>query len=92
MSIFTMKTKKITLYGTTWCADCRRAKSWLHAHNITFSDINIEKDEKAVEKVLKINSGMQTVPTIVFPDGSVLTEPSNKELEQKVLSLGLLSM
>ena len=92
MSIFMIKTKQIILYGTTRCADCRRAKHWLHEHNITFSDINIEENEKAVEKVLKFNDGMQTVPTIVFPDGSILTEPTNNELEQKVLSLGLISM
>ena len=87
-----MKSKIITLYGTTWCADCRRAKNWLNEHRVAFVYINIEEDEKTVEEVLKINNGMQTVPTIVFPDGSVLVEPSNKELEQKVLSLGLLSI
>ena len=87
-----MKTKTLTVYGTTWCADCRLAKLWLHEHKIAFVDINIEEDEKAVEEVLKINNGMQTVPTILFPDGSVLTEPSNKELEQKALALGLFSI
>ena len=77
------------VYGTTWCADCRRAKTWLHEHNVPFTDINIEQDESAIEYVQKINNGMQKVPTIVFPDGSILTEPSNKELEQKVITLDL---
>lgn len=84
-----MKRNITKVYTTTWCADCRRAKNWLLEHNIAFDQINIEQDESAIEYVLKINNGMQKVPTIVFPDGSILTEPSNKELEQKVVSLGL---
>lgn len=78
-----MKKKTVTIYGTTWCADFRRAKNWLHEHNIAFVDINIEEDEEAVKEVIKLNKGMQAVPTIVFPDGSIHTEPSSKELEQK---------
>jgi mycoredoxin len=84
-----MNKKLIKVYGTTTCADCYRAKNWLTSHNIPFEDIDISQDEAAIEYVLKLTNGMQSVPTILFPDNSVLIEPSNAELEQKIQSLGL---
>ena len=81
------KVGKITVYGTTWCWDCTRARKVLDRHQIEFEFINIDKDKGAEEFVLKTNRGMRSVPTIVFPDGSILVEPSNAELEGK-LSLG----
>lgn len=81
----------IKVYGTTWCADCRRVKNWLQEHNIAFTDITIENDQRAVEEVLRLNNGLQTVPTVVFPDGSVLVEPGNKTLENKLQELSMLT-
>lgn len=81
------KQKSIVMYSTTWCPDCRRAKMWFDNHKIDYKEVNIEEDEEAMEYVVKINNGNQTIPTIVFPDGSILTEPTNKELEEKVSSL-----
>lgn len=81
---------KIKIYTTTWCADCKRTKSWLNDNKIPYEEINIEQDEKAVEYVQKLNNGMNSVPTIEFPDGSILTEPSNAELEKKVKDLHLI--
>lgn len=89
MSIKAMNKKTIKVYGTTTCADCYRAKNWLRSQNIPFEDIDISQDEAAIEYVLKLNNGKQSVPIILFPDNSVLIEPSNAELEQKMLSLGL---
>ena len=67
---------KIKMYATTWCGDCRMAKRWFDAHGIPYDYINVERDERAAAEVLCINRGMRSVRTIVFPDGSVLVEPS----------------
>lgn len=75
--------EKIKVYATTWCGDCRMAKRWLDAHSIDYDYINIEEDESAAALVVKINGGMRSVPTIVFPDGSVLIEPSARQLAAK---------
>ena len=75
--------EKIKMYATTWCGDCRLAKRWFDSHGIAYDYINIEEDDDAAEVVLKVNNGMRSVPTIVFPDGSVLVEPSPRELAAK---------
>jgi mycoredoxin len=76
--------EKIKVYATTWCGDCRLAKRWFDAHGIAYDYINIEEDERAAELVMHVNGGMRSVPTIVFPDGSVLVEPSARELAAKL--------
>ena len=73
----------IKVYATTWCGDCRMAKRWFDAHGIPYEYINIEEDDKAAEFVTRVNGGYRSVPTIVFPDGSVLVEPSPRELATK---------
>jgi mycoredoxin len=75
--------KTIKVYATTWCGDCRMARRWFDNHNIPYEYINIEEDEQAAEYVVRVNNGMQSVPTIVFPDGSILVEPSPRELAAK---------
>lgn len=75
--------EKITMYATTWCGDCRMAKRWFDSHNVTYDYINIEEDEAAAKIVERLNGGYKSVPTIVFPDGSVLVEPSPRELAAK---------
>ena len=72
------------MYVTTWCGDCRIAKRWFDAHDIPYEYINIEEDDKAAEFVVRVNSGMRSVPTIVFPDGSILVEPTTRELASKL--------
>ena len=75
--------EKIKMYMTTWCGDCRFAKRWFDAHSIPYEAINIETDEEAAELVMRVNRGKQSVPTIIFPDGSVLVEPGPRELAAK---------
>jgi mycoredoxin len=75
--------EKIKMYATTWCGDCRLAKRWFDSHGIAYDYINIEEDDEAAEVVLKVNKGMRSVPTIIFPDGSVLVEPGPRELAAK---------
>jgi mycoredoxin len=77
------------MYGTPWCGDCRRARRLLEERRINYSYIDIEQNDDARKYVVEVNRGNQSVPTIVFPDGSVLVEPSNSALEQKIASLGL---
>jgi mycoredoxin len=72
--------EQIVMYGTTWCGDCRRSRRWLTENQIPFTEIDIDQDESAAAYVRSVNDGNQVVPTIVFPDGSRLTEPSNMEL------------
>jgi mycoredoxin len=73
----------IKMYVTSWCGDCRVAKRWFDAHRISYEYINIEDDEKAADFVMRVNRGYQSVPTIVFPDGTILVEPSPRELASK---------
>jgi mycoredoxin len=82
-----MSDEKIKVYGTTWCPDCVRAKRVLTDKSAPFEWIDISNDEKARVYVEKVNNGNRSVPTIVFPDGSVLVEPSNRVLEDKLASL-----
>ncbi len=75
--------KKIVMYITTWCGDCRFAKRWFDAHGIPYETINIEEDEQAARYVMAVNGGARSVPTMIFPDGSILVEPSARELAAK---------
>ena len=77
----------IKMYGTTWCPDCMRAKQIFKKNNIEYEWIDIGKDEKAAEYVQQVNGGYQSVPTIIFPDGSVLVEPDNATMQKKLESL-----
>lgn len=74
----------LTMYTTTWCAFCRRLKSQLAVHGIEIAEVNIEEDPAAAEYVMSVNGGNQTVPTVVFPDGSALTNPSAKTVVQRL--------
>jgi mycoredoxin len=75
---------EIKMYGTTWCPDCFRAKQVFERLKISYTWIDIEKDEQALAYVQKMSGGYQSVPTIVFPDGSILVEPGTRELESKL--------
>jgi glutaredoxin-like protein len=79
--------RSIKMYATPWCGDCRRAKRWFNAHGIPYEYSNIDRDEQAAAFVMQINGGMRSVPTIVFPDGSVLVEPDGRELSAKCLQI-----
>ena len=82
-NLYTRQPEQIVMYLTTWCSDCRRARSFLERNNILFIAVDVEKDAQAEAFVKEINSGNRSVPTIIFPDGSVLVEPSTEELNEK---------
>ena len=76
--------EEIIVYSTVWCPDCKRAKKFFADHRIQYKNIDIEKDADAMAYVEKVNNGMRSIPTIVFPDGDKLVEPSNSELAAKL--------
>ena len=74
------------MYSTTWCGYCKRLKSQLADLGVTFEEINIEEVAGTAEIVEKVNGGNRTVPTLVFSDGSAMTNPSAKEVVEKLAS------
>jgi len=76
--------QEILFYSTTWCGDCRRSKRVFAALDVPYTEIDIEQRPDAAEIVRQLNHGASSVPTIVFPDGAVLVEPSNATLEAKL--------
>ncbi len=74
----------IEVYGTTWCPDCRRSKQFLGEMRIQYRWIDIERNPEGMAYVEQVNQGSRRVPTIVFPGGGILVEPSNAELAQKL--------
>ena len=66
----------LTMYSTSWCGYCYRLKSQLEREGIAYEVVDIERNPAAAEYVMGINGGNQTVPTVRFPDGSTLTNPT----------------
>ena len=79
-----MSDQKIIIYGADWCGDCIRAERFLDRFGISYQKINIDQDQDAKDFVIKTNNGKQIIPTIIFPDNSILVEPSNKQLADKL--------
>ena len=80
----------IVMYSTSWCPDCVRAKTVMKRLKVTFTEIDIDRDKAGYQVVLEHNGGSRVVPTIFFPDGTALVEPSNQCLREKLLALGLI--
>ncbi|MEX2983508.1 mycoredoxin [Streptomyces sp. C36] len=74
----------VTMYSTTWCGYCRRLKSQMDREGITYNEVNIELDADSAAFVEKANGGNQTVPTVLFSDGSTLTNPSLAQVKAKI--------
>ncbi len=77
-------TPQIVMYTTTWCPDCWRAKQIMKSMAVDYAEVDITYDEEATELVMDLNRGNRSVPTIIFPDGSVLAEPKTVTLVQKL--------
>lgn len=76
--------ERITLYGTGWCPDCKRSKQFFGEQRVPYHYVDIDNDPDATAFVEEVNKGYRSIPTIVFPDGSVLVEPSNAQLAEKL--------
>jgi mycoredoxin len=81
-------TPEVTMYSTTWCGYCHRLKSQLDREGITYEVVDIERVPDAAFIVEQVNGGNQTVPTLVYADGSAQTNPSVAQVKQKLASLG----
>ena len=75
---------EIQVYGASWCPDCRRAKRFLSDQRVPFGWHDVDQEPEGLEVVHERNGGNNIIPTIVFPDGSHLSEPSNEELADKL--------
>lgn len=74
----------ITMYSTPWCGYCKRLKGQLERAGIPYDEINIEQQPEAAQIVAEVNGGNQTVPTVVLPDGSALTNPSVAQITERL--------
>ncbi|MFL2804421.1 MAG: glutaredoxin domain-containing protein [Dehalococcoidia bacterium] len=75
---------KIKFYGTMWCSDCHRSKDFLDSHKIDYDYTDVDENQELARYITKINNGLQRVPTLIFPDGSILVEPTNQQLADKL--------
>jgi mycoredoxin len=82
-----MLAQEIIVYGTSWCSDCRRAQKAFRTKGVKYTWVDINKDKAGRAYVEKVNHGMRSVPTILFPDGSMMVEPSTAELHNKLNEL-----
>jgi mycoredoxin len=74
----------VTMYSTTWCGYCKRLKRLMDREGIAYSEVDIEQDPAAADYVMSVNGGNQTVPTVVFPNGSALTNPSIEQVKAEL--------
>ncbi len=82
-----LQTGQFTMYSTPWCGYCHRLKAQLDREGIEFDVVDIEQHPAAAELVMSVNGGNQTVPTLVFPDGSAQTNPSLAQVKAKLATL-----
>ena len=82
--------EEILVYYAPWCGDCRVAKRVFEEHDIQYRMVNIDEDKAAQQKVQEINGGYKSIPTILFPSGAVVVEPTGPELITKLREEGLI--
>lgn len=78
------ETGTVTMFSTTWCGYCRRLKSQMDVAGVSYSEVNIEEHPDAAAFVEQVNGGNQTVPTVLFPDGSAATNPSLAQVQERL--------
>ena len=79
--------QRVTMYCTPWCGFCRRLKSQLAREGIEVAEVDIEQDPSAADYVMSVNGGMQMVPTVLFADGTALTNPSAAQVRERLAAL-----
>ena len=82
--LFNLRPSIITVYSTDWCPDCKRAKNFFVEHQVQYMNVDIDENPDGVSFVKNLNNGKRVVPTIIFPDGEILAEPSNMQLAVKL--------
>ncbi len=84
MTIAQPATGTVTMFSTTWCGYCRRLKSQMDAAGIAFTEVDIEQVPGAAAFVEQVNGGDRTVPTVLFPDGTAATNPSLRQVTERL--------
>lgn len=79
---------EVVVYGAMWCGDCRRAKRFFDTNGVAYQWFDVEQQPELMDEVMRLSDGRQSIPVIVFPDKSILIEPNNGELAEK---LGIVS-
>lgn len=74
----------VTMYSTTWCGYCHRLRTQLDSAGIAYEVVDIEQEPHAAQLVETLNGGDRTVPTVVFPDGSAVTNPSLAQVRERL--------
>ena len=82
---------EVTVYGADWCSDCRRSKRLLDRLGVGYPYVDLEVDPDQTAEVVRRNGGRQSIPVVVFPDDTHLTEPSDPALTDKLREVGLLA-
>lgn len=77
----------VTMYTTTWCGFCRRLKAQLGRAGVEVNEVDIERDPEAADFVMSVNGGNQTVPTMLFSDGSTMVNPSAAQVQAHLTEL-----
>ena len=75
---------QLIMYTTSWCGFCRNLKRQLARDGIDIAEVDIEHDESAADYVMSVNGGNQTVPTLLFPDGTALVNPSAAQVRARL--------
>jgi glutaredoxin len=83
--------EEILVYYAPWCGDCRVAKRVFEQYQIQYRLVNIEDDAEARRRVQEINGGYRSIPTIIFPSGTVVVEPSGPQLVATLRDEGLIA-
>ena len=81
--VYNPKPARLVLYTTSWCPDCKRTKALLDSQHVDYLDIDIGKDNAAYIFIEKLTRRVR-IPTLIFPDGSILIEPGNDTLRSKL--------
>ena len=74
----------MTVYGAPWCPHCRRVKKFLAAHRVRYAFIDIDTDPQAIERLKELQDGGQTIPTVIYPDGTHEVNPSDEALARRI--------
>ena len=77
----------LTMYTTSWCGFCKRLKAQLNRVGVEITEVDIERDGAAAEFVMSVNGGNQTVPTLLFPDGSTMVNPSAAQVRERLTAV-----
>ena len=80
--LYSTQPSQIVMYAVEWCPDCRRAKFFFKRKGIEVMEVDVNTDKKAEDFVKQLNNGFRSVPTIIFPNGSMMVEPSSAELDE----------